>query len=411
MSGEYDRFGAYHVYECLGAGGMATVHRAALELEDGGTYEVALKRLLPQLADDQRFVGDFVREAKLAAHLDHPNIIRILELGRVNKIYFIAMELVRGTPLMKLMQRAYRHKRAPSIGVVLSIAREVMAALEYAHDSTDELGFARRIVHRDLTPSNLLVTETGHVKIIDFGVAKALSGQFATSSGLAKGKLGYMATEAIAGKDIDARADVFSAGVVLWELVCCRRLFKGRNDYEVVAAIRAGNVPVPSSIREDCPTELDEIVLRALAPQRDDRWASAAAMRRAIDNVVRFYGDRASADEVARWKRALPAEVPAAGRLESDAEPTAQRLSTDDLAAPDTLGDGSGREQPYDYPADPGDSAAYEHFLVDGDDFLVDAPSIELTYGSGSFERSDDGDTIESIVSHFERRSSSSGEL
>lgn len=304
--GEFVRFGAYRVYECLGAGGMATVHRALLELEDGGEYEVALKRLLPQLADDKRFVEDFVREGKLAAQLEHPNIIRILEVGRCSRVYFMAMELVRGYSLQALLRRALVQQRLAPIGAVLSMAREVLAALAYAHDSTDELGFARRIVHRDLTPSNLLVTDDGHVKIIDFGVAKALSGQFATSSGVAKGKLGYMSYEAIRGKDVDARADVFSIGVVLWELIVGRRLFRGDNDLAVIEMIRQGHVDKPSAKREECPHELDEIVMRAVARDRNARWQSAAAMGRAIDELARFY--KTSSTQVAQWKETLRAE-------------------------------------------------------------------------------------------------------
>jgi serine/threonine-protein kinase len=393
VSGDYDRFGPYRVLECLGTGGMANVHRATLELEDGTHYEVALKRLLPQLADDKRFVEDFVREAKLVAQLEHPNIVRILELGRVNKVYFIAMELVKGQPLMVLMRRAHVHKRPAPIGAVLAIAREVLSALEYAHDSTDELQFPRRIVHRDLTPSNLLIADDGHVKIIDFGVAKALTGLFQTSSGLAKGKLGYMSMEAIGGTPVDARTDLFSLGVVLWELITGRRLFKAKNEHDVLAKIRAGKVRKPSELREDCPTELDDLVLRAVARDRDARFESAAAMRKVLEEVRRYYRDKSTPDEVARWKRQLSAEPP-------QNEATRPRLSTDDVnkilaefEPPDEVGEGSQQ--------------------------LDDGPSVSIREEPVAFQPADydaagktdpvakkfrEADTIISIVSYLDRK-------
>ncbi len=353
---DVERFGPYVVHERLGAGGMATVHRATLELEGGATLDVALKRLLPQLADDKRFVEDFVREAKLAAQLKHPNIIRILELGRNARTYFIAMELVRGQPLMTLMRRAHLQKRPIPIGVVLALAGELCAALEYAHDTTDEHGAPLRIVHRDLTPSNLLITDDGHVKIIDFGVAKALSGQFMTNSGLAKGKLGYMSVEAIGGKDLDARADLFSLGVVMWELLVGKRLFKAKNEYDVIMKIRDGTITKPSAQRADCPSELDDIVVKALARDRDARWSSAAEMRAAVDEVRRYYRNQATPLEVVAWKAKLRAESSPfhAGRVESEGDDeTAMRLSTDDLhevleavEQPDPMGEGSRREAP-----------------------------------------------------------------
>jgi eukaryotic-like serine/threonine-protein kinase len=315
-----ERFGAYTVYECLGAGGMATVHRASIELEDDETREVALKRLLPQYTEDKRFVDDFIREAKLAAELQHPNIVRILELGRIGRTYFIAMDLVRGRSLMALMRKAFVQRKPPPIGVVIALMTELCDALEHAHDA--------QIVHRDLTPSNLIVTDDGHLKIIDFGVAKALVGNLQTSSGLAKGKLGYMSSEAIGGKQLDTRADIFSAGVVMWELLATKRLFKGKNEYEVIVQIREGLTAPPSQHNPDCPRELDDIALIALAKSREDRWSSAGEMRDAIGELRRYY--QASAGDVVRWIRSLFVELPPHADLE---ESTEVSLSADLLFA------------------------------------------------------------------------------
>jgi eukaryotic-like serine/threonine-protein kinase len=312
-----ERFGAYTVYERLGAGGMATVHRASIELEDDETREVALKRLLPQFATDKRFVDDFIREGKLAAELQHPNIVRILELGRIGRTYFIAMDLVRGRPLVSLMRKAFVKRMPAPIGVVIALMTELCDALEHAHDA--------QIVHRDLTPSNLIITDDGHLKIIDFGVAKTLVGNLQTSSGHAKGKLGYMASEALAGKPLDTRADVFSAGVVLWELIATKRLFKGKNEYEVIVQIREGLVAEPSQHNPECPRQLDEIALIALAKSREDRWSSAGEMRDAIAELRPFYP--ATAQDVVQWMQRLRdgSDADLYDDLTEAAEPEAER--------------------------------------------------------------------------------------
>ena len=229
-----DQFGRYTVFECLGAGGMATVHRATIEIGGGVIREVALKRMLPQLVDDKKTLDDFIREAKLAAQLNHPNIVRILELGRNGTIYFIAMELVRGHSLLQLMKLMVVRRETVPIGIVVALLSELCDALDYASSATDAEGQPMEIVHRDLSPSNLIVDTEGHLKIIDFGVAKSTRGQFVTSSGLVKGKLGYMALEVLAGKEIDRRSDIFSVGVVAWEMLTGRRLFSAANEYDVI---------------------------------------------------------------------------------------------------------------------------------------------------------------------------------
>ncbi len=301
---EAERFGAYTVYECLGAGGMASVHRATIEIGAGVVREVALKRLLPQLVGDTLFVEDFIREAKLAAQLDHPNIVHIFELGEVGSTYFIAMELVRGVALITLMKHAYATKLSAPIGVVVALISELCDALDYAACGRGIYGQPLKIIHRDLTPSNLIVTDEGRLKIIDFGVAKAMSGKFMTNTGMIKGKLGYMSVEALSGgKDLDARTDVFSVGVVAWELLTGRRLFRGVNEYETITKIRSGSVVPPSVHNAEVPSELDAIVLTALARDRDDRWPDAASMRTALDQLRPYY--REGAAQVAAWKSML----------------------------------------------------------------------------------------------------------
>lgn len=281
------RFGAFRIHECLGVGGMATVHRASIDIGMGVWRDLALKRLLPHLEADPDMVEDLIREAKLAVQLDHPNIVKILELGRVGATHFIAMEFVRGCSLAQLAAR-----RRPPIAVVVSLLIELCDAIEHVH-AANAGGVPLRIVHRDLTPSNLLVSEDGHLKIVDFGVAISST---APARG-ARGTPGYMAPEALAvGERLDARVDVFSIGVIAWELLTGRRLScaSGR------AAGRAIVMP-PSELEPSCPPTLDTIVLTALASARDRRWPSAAALRRALVGVGQTMRDTATS--LARWTR------------------------------------------------------------------------------------------------------------
>ncbi len=295
------------MFECLGAGGMATVHRATIEIGGGVVREVALKRMLPQLVDDKKTLDDFIREAKLAAHLNHPNIVRILELGRNSSTYFIAMELVRGHSLLQLMKLMAGRRQTAPIGIAVAILAELCDALDYASSASDADGQAMEIVHRDLSPSNLIIDTEGHLKIIDFGVAKSTRGQFVTSSGLVKGKLGYMALEVLAGKPVDRRADIFSVGVVAWEMLTGRRLFTAANEYDVITKIRQGATLPPSALNEEVSPELDEIVMHALSRKRDERWPSAGVMRNALDTLRRVH--RQGPRDVNAWRQSLVPET------------------------------------------------------------------------------------------------------
>lgn len=324
---------------------MATVHRASISIGAGVVREVALKRLLPQLADDRRFNEDFIREAKLAAQLDHPNIVKIVELGNTAGTYFIAMELVRGATLNQLLKRSTLAKRQAPIGVVVAMIADLCDALHYASRGRGIYGQALNIVHRDLTPSNVIITDEGRAKIIDFGVAKALSGKFMTNTGMIKGKLGYMSVEALSGSQIDARTDLFSLGVIAWELIAARRLFRGQNEYDLITLVHKGEVGPPSEHNPSCPTELDAIILKALARDRENRWDSASELRSALDSVRRKF--RESSTDVAAWKHSvIPVvrPVPAAAVENDDEEETAFRLSTRDLAVEPRMAEGSIRK-------------------------------------------------------------------
>jgi serine/threonine protein kinase len=295
-------FGPYVVYERLGVGGMATVHRAREHGIEGFERIVALKRLLPHLAEDASFVKSFVREAKLASMLRHANIVQLYELGRVGTTYFISMELIDGRDVRRILRQARKVTGPATINVTLSLLIQLSDALDYAHTRhDDDTGQPLHIVHRDVSPSNLLVTKSGHLKIIDFGIAKAQSSQLRTATGRVKGKLAYMAPEAIAGKELDARSDVFSAGVIAHELLTARPLFASKNEYQTLLKVQKGDILPPSTFNQACPPELDAVVLKALARDPDQRYSSAAEMRDALHEVRIRYHISATNREVSGW--------------------------------------------------------------------------------------------------------------
>ena len=296
-----DQFGPYELYERLGLGGMASVHRAKKHGIEGYERVVALKRMLSHLAEDGSFVESFIREAKVASLLQHPNIAQIYDFGRISGVYSIAMELVSGFDLRKLLRYANRANESIPLPVVLSILGELCDALEYAHAFVDEQGTHLQIVHRDISPSNLIVAHTGHLKVIDFGIAKASSRQLHTESGLVKGKLGYMSPEAALGMQLTPVADIFSVGVVAWELVTASPLFSSRTDFETMRRIREADIIPPSQRNPSCPPELDRVILNALERDPNRRLPSASAFRNALDDIAARAGVQATARTVAEW--------------------------------------------------------------------------------------------------------------
>jgi serine/threonine protein kinase len=294
-------FGPYLVHERLGVGGMATVHRAMERGIEGFERIVALKRLLPHLAEDASFVKAFVREAKLASLLQHANIVQLFELGRVGTQYFISMEYIDGRDIRQVLRQARRVSGPPTINVTIALLIQLCDALEYAHTRMDAAGEPLGLVHRDVSPSNLLVTRSGHLKVIDFGIAKAQSSQLRTATGRVKGKLAYMAPEAIAGKDLDARSDIFSAGVIAHELLTARPLFASKNEYQTIVNVQKAEILPPSAFNQAVPPELDHVVLRALARDREQRYGSAAQMRDDLHAIRIRYQLSATNREVQTW--------------------------------------------------------------------------------------------------------------
>jgi serine/threonine protein kinase len=281
------QFGKYTLFERIGRGGMADVYKGRVSGPQGFERVFVVKRILPHLSEDPTFIKMFVEEAKLSARLAHPNIVQIFELGAVDGEYFISMEYIRGHDLAETMRAIWKTMGPPRPELVAYIGREACRALSYAHSLSDERGRALGMIHRDVSPSNIMISYEGAVKLLDFGIAKALGeAQDQTKSGTMKGKYAYMAPEQTEGDDVDQRIDIFSCGIVLHEVLTGRRLFKGTNDVLTIERVRRCDVPPPSQQNPMVPPELDAIILRALARDRDKRYASAADMADALDDVV-----------------------------------------------------------------------------------------------------------------------------
>jgi serine/threonine protein kinase len=282
-------FGKYTLFERIGRGGMADVFKARVQGPGGFERIFVIKRILPHLSDDPTFIKMFMEEAKLAARLNHPNIVQVFELDSVDGEYFMSMEYVRGRDLAETMRTLWARVGPPRPELVAYVGREMCRALAYAHDFTADDGTRLGMIHRDISPSNVMLSVEGAVKLLDFGIAKALTGdteETNTKSGTLKGKFAYMAPEQTMSNDVDQRIDIFATGIVLHEILTGRRLFKGENDLQTIEKVRQCNVLPPSLHNPLCPAELDEIVLRALAKNSEDRYQNGSEMAEALDDIV-----------------------------------------------------------------------------------------------------------------------------
>jgi len=353
-------FGRYTVLERLGVGGMAEVHRAKIRGAEGFEGVVALKRILPHLAEDEQFIRSFVREAKLASLLNHPNIVRIHELGVHDDTYFMSMEYVAGHTLLDVLKWSAT-SGPPPIDVALYLCNQLCDALHYAHTLTDEEGAPLGIVHRDLSPSNLMVDASGHLRVIDFGIARAAPPELHSESGLVKGKQGYMSPEALRARRVDARSDVFSTGVVLHELLTGQPLFGARSDYESMRRVIRAEVEPPSRRNVLVSTELDAVVLRALDVDPDKRWSSAAALGDALGSVIADYQMAPSARKVRDWVEKARSNGPVlVFERDITTSPVPTPPATSDQAPAEPPSDGASRPgEPHVEFADPPTNPAY----------------------------------------------------
>ena len=316
---EPKKFGKYQLLQKIAVGGMAELYRSKVTREHGFEKLVAIKKILPHLTDQGNLVKAFIDEAKLAALLQHENIVQIYDFGSFGDEYFIAMEYLFGKDLRRLTQKAKATATPLSLENTLYIVSRICAGLDYSHNLKDLQGRPLNIIHRDINPQNIFLTYEGQVKIIDFGIAKAASHNSHTHEGLIKGKLAYMSPEQATGKTIDHRSDIFSTGVILYELLAGRRMFEGET-MEVYSLVREARYEPLGKLRPDLPARLLEIVEMALAKEPDQRYQTCGEMladleectfemavrpnTRSFANFIKeFFKEELAVEENALWEK------------------------------------------------------------------------------------------------------------
>lgn len=282
---------------------MAEVFLARFKGPEGFEKLAVVKRIRPDYATEESYIRMFLDEARVAAALDHPNICHAYEFGVQAGRYFLTMEYIHGESFASINEAARERGAIMPLGCSLYVVSAVAAALHYAHERRTPEGEPLRIVHRDVSPANIMVAYSGGVKLLDFGIAKAL-GHSKTTTGVVRGKLSYFSPEQCRGKELDGRSDVFSLGIVLYEATTGQKLFQG-NDIEVLNRIANEDVPPPSGIVPDYPPELEEIVMRALARRRDDRYPNAQALFEAIEGFAAKRGLSLSAGQLSSYLQEL----------------------------------------------------------------------------------------------------------
>jgi serine/threonine-protein kinase len=308
--------GKYQLVRHLATGGMAEVLLARVQGIEGFERHVVIKKIRDERARDERFVQMFLDEARLAASLHHNNIVHVHDIGQDQGEYFFTMEYVHGEDLRRILAHMAQHERLVPIDQCVTIALATAAALHHAHEHRRADRNFAGIVHRDVSPANILVAFDGSVKVVDFGIAKLA--QRTEETGLMKGKVAYMSPEQCLGHDVDRRSDIFCLGIVLYELLTVRRLFKGTNDFLTMSSILHGRIPRPSEIRPDVPRELESIILQALASRPEDRYQTAGEMRAALERFAANAKLQTSTTALADFMRAQFGERDVPWMVEED---------------------------------------------------------------------------------------------
>jgi tetratricopeptide (TPR) repeat protein/class 3 adenylate cyclase len=285
-----DAFGKYQLIRRLGAGGMAEVFLAREPLAQGLAKILVIKKIHPSLAETPQFRQMFEDEAKVAVNLNHPNIVQTFGYGQIGPTYFLAMEHVEGVDLLRVLTAAHEKNVTIPVGLSAYLVQQVAKALDYAHRKNDEYGEPLGIVHRDVSPQNILVSWDGMVKLVDFGIARAR--HVREEEGVVKGKFAYMSPEQAVGAAVDPRSDIFSTGIVLWELCCGRALFGSLKGKQALNAIKSAQVPRPREIDATIPEELEEIILKSLQRKPEDRFQTARDLHRALGSFFFQLGSK-----------------------------------------------------------------------------------------------------------------------
>lgn len=298
---EMHKLGRYTILEELAVGGMAQIFKA----RTGNEKILTLKKILSEYSSNPDFIKMFLEEAKISLQLKHPNVVRVLDFGQVDGAYFLAMEYVFGRDLGSMLRTSAESRVFIPIDVACHIILQCCRGLDYAHTMTDSFGKPLGIVHRDISPPNVLISYNGEAKILDFGIAKAAraGGRKNTRSGVLKGKFSYMSPEQALGQPLDQQSDLFSLAIVFWELLTCRSLFYSDDEIETLERVRKAKVEAPSKIRKDLPKELDAIVLKALAAKTRNRYKNCSEFADELKHFLKSHYPRSDARNVAKFIR------------------------------------------------------------------------------------------------------------
>jgi serine/threonine protein kinase len=334
-------FGRYEILDRISAGGMAEVFRAR-DTVRGGT--IALKRLLPNIAEDDDFIRMFEDEARIARQLEHPYIARMFDYGDVDGAYYIAFEFVDGKDLRRVFERSVQRRDPPPLPILLYVFTRVAEGLSFAHHRKDQDGRPAGIVHRDVTPQNIMISYSGDVKLIDFGIAKAKGKAVRTEAGTIKGKFGYMAPEQFTGENVDHRVDVFALGVCMWELLTLQRLFTGANELQVLDKVKNAVTVQPSHYNAAVPPELDRIVLKALAKKPDERYRAARDLYKDLYTLTQNTKAESTREDVAEYMRHAFGEGPVTSGIEAVQDKQEKRVMSDNKGSDLDIFEGLGKK-------------------------------------------------------------------
>ncbi len=361
----------YRVIERLEAGGMAEVFVGEATGAQGFKKRVAIKRVLPHLAQNKRFISMFLDEARLGARLNHANIVTVFDIGAADNTYFIVMELVDGANLKTIMETLRKQGRRFPVKAAIFICMEACRGLSYAHELQDDDGVDLDIVHRDISPPNIMITKRGEVKVADFGLAKASTQLEKTDPGVVKGKFSYLSPEAALGENVDARTDVFAMGIVLWEMIAGRRLFLGETDFQTVKMVQEADVPSLQKINPEADAAFEVVLGKALARNVKDRYQSARDLGDALAGYLFQHQMKVTSYDIAALVSGVVAERKAEKPAKQD-QSIIDRLIQEELLRFTSLEDLTGD------PLDPGASPL-------SPDDVEGAKPLDLS-GDGGFE-------------------------
>lgn len=296
-----DKLGKYELVERLAIGGMAELYKARMLGDRGFRKVVAIKKILPQLATDTQFVNMFVDEARITAMLDHPNIVQVFEFEQEHDELYLVMQLVEGLDLFALMDMTRQIDEAMPMELAVFVTHELLDALDYAHTANDDTGSPLGIIHRDISPGNVLLSNRGNVLLTDFGIAWAYQRHQKTEAGKLKGKFGYMSPEQVEGGKLDVRSDLFAAGILLAEMLINRHLFVGQSDFDILLMVRDSNLERLLEFGNHIPIDLMTVLMKALSPRPDDRFQTAAGFREALAEWLFSHRKRVSHVEMSQY--------------------------------------------------------------------------------------------------------------